>query len=67
MADRQGLRLEKSRRKDPRAIDYESYMLVDAERDAAVLGAEPHAYSATIEDVAVWLEEPLPANQRKRR
>jgi hypothetical protein len=29
MAERQGLRLEKSRRRDPRAVDYGTYWLID--------------------------------------
>lgn len=29
MAQRQGLRLEKSRRRDPRALDYGGYWLID--------------------------------------
>jgi hypothetical protein len=31
MAERQGLRLQKSRRRDPRALDFGTYRLVDAE------------------------------------
>lgn len=30
MAERRGLRLEKSRRRDPRAVDYGTYQLLDA-------------------------------------
>jgi hypothetical protein len=36
MAERQGLRLVKSRRRDPRAIDYGTYMLVNAEINGVV-------------------------------
>jgi hypothetical protein len=39
MAERQGLRLVKSRRRDPRALGYGGYMIVDPHRDAAVAGA----------------------------
>lgn len=38
MADRQGLRLEKSRRRDPRAVDFGAYMLVDMQTNAVVAG-----------------------------
>jgi hypothetical protein len=38
MADRQGLRLEKSRRRDPRAYDYGTYILVDIATTAVVCG-----------------------------
>jgi hypothetical protein len=36
MADRQGLRLEKSRRRDVRAWDYGTWRLVNAQTDAVV-------------------------------
>lgn len=35
-AERQGLRLEKSRRRDPRAWDYGTYQLVDPHQNPAV-------------------------------
>jgi hypothetical protein len=58
MADRQGLRLVKSRRRDPRAIDYGGYMLVDVELNAVVAGAEgigrPHW---SLDDVEEYLTE----------
>lgn len=38
MAERQGLRLLKSRRRDPRAIDYGAYWLVDVASNGVVLG-----------------------------
>jgi hypothetical protein len=38
MADRQGLRLVKSRRRDPRAIDYGGYMLVDQQTNGVIAG-----------------------------
>jgi len=40
MAERQGLRLEKSRRRDPRAIDYGMYMLVHENTNSVAAGAE---------------------------
>ena len=38
MAERQGLRLEKSRRRDPRAVDYGTYRLVDVANNIVVAG-----------------------------
>src|SRR6266480_2203539 len=38
MAERQGLQLVKSRRRDPRAIDYGGYMLVDIATNGVVAG-----------------------------
>jgi hypothetical protein len=40
MAERQGLALKKSRRRDPRALDYEGHWLTDARTDKLVLGGE---------------------------
>jgi hypothetical protein len=37
-AARQGLRLVKSRRRDPRAIDYGGFMIVDAHTNGVVAG-----------------------------
>ena len=39
-AERQGLVLQKSRRRDPRAIDYGGYKLVDLQTNAVVAGTE---------------------------
>ena len=36
MAERQGLALHKSRRRDPRALDYGLFWLVDVRRDGRV-------------------------------
>ena len=37
-AERQGLRLFKSKRRDPRAIDYGTYILVDVTTNTVVCG-----------------------------
>jgi hypothetical protein len=55
MAERQGLRLHKSRRRDPRALDYGGYMLSDIYRKTVVLGGNQHAYSATLDEVEQYL------------
>lgn len=54
-AERQGLTLLKSRRRDPDAIDFGGFMIVDQDTNGAVFGATPHAYSASIEEVEDWL------------
>lgn len=54
-ADRQGLRLIKSRRRDPDAIDYGGYMLVDIETGGAVLGAGSFSFQADLDDVEEYL------------
>jgi hypothetical protein len=40
MAERQGLALSKSRRRDPHALDFGRYMLVDALTNTVVTGAQ---------------------------
>lgn len=37
MADRQGLRLAKSKRRDPRALDYGKYRLIDHDHGGSVM------------------------------
>jgi hypothetical protein len=54
-AERQGLMLEKSRRRDPRAIDYGMYRILDPRRNVIVFGAHPHDYSLTLGEVEDWL------------
>ena len=65
MAVRQMLRLEKSRRRDPRAVDYGGYMLIEAHRNVVVLGATSFAYSATLDDVEAYLTNPTHARWKK--
>ncbi len=59
MADRQGLRLVKSRRRDPHAIDYGGFMLVDIHTNTVVAGTgaigRPHW---SLDDVERWLTRP---------
>jgi hypothetical protein len=51
MARRQGLLLQKSRRRDIRAYDYGGWMIIDAETNAVVDGGSPIAYSLSLSDV----------------
>ncbi len=55
MADRQGLRLLKSRRRDPRAYDFGGYMLVDHQTGGADFGSNPLPYSLSLDDVEMYL------------
>lgn len=48
MAQRQGMALRKSRRRDPRALDYGLYWLVDADRNLIVAGG---AHGLTLDEV----------------
>jgi hypothetical protein len=56
MADRQGLRLEKSRRRDPRAVDYGKYIVVDQATGAVVVGTGPIGRPTwDLDQVEAWL------------
>jgi hypothetical protein len=52
MAQRQGLRLIKSRRRDPRALDYGTYWLADAYTSLELTGG-PHGIR--LDEVETWL------------
>ncbi len=53
-AERQGYRLEKSRRRDERAITYQFYRLVDLS-DGSVIGAGRFGYALDVRQVAAKL------------
>jgi hypothetical protein len=60
MAERQGYRLMKSPRRDPYARDYNKYALVNPALPVnhprfALQGAKPFMFSATLDDVEVYL------------
>jgi hypothetical protein len=59
MAERQGFVLHKSRRRDPRAIDYGRYMLVDPSTNTVVAGEVEGRAALTIDEVEDWLTNPL--------
>jgi len=52
MAERCGLILRKSRRRDPRAWDFGSYWLVDADRNALVF---PDVHGGSLDDMERYL------------
>lgn len=60
MAERQGLALAKSRRRDPNALDFGGFMLVDGKTNAVVAGGDPVPYSLTLDEVEAWLTAPKP-------
>jgi hypothetical protein len=55
MAERQGYRLVKSRRRDPRAIDYGTYWIVDPKTNAIVAGGGPSQRGMNLDDIEAWL------------
>jgi hypothetical protein len=56
MAQRQGLRLEKSRRRDPRALDFGVYAVVDVATGSPVAGARGAARDLTLDEVEAYLK-----------
>ncbi|WP_128639244.1 hypothetical protein [Rhodococcus opacus] len=50
-AVRQGLRMTKTRRRDPRATDYGTYQLVDAATGGLKAHRLPGGYGLTLDDV----------------
>ena len=69
IAQRRGMQLLKSRRRDPQAIDYGGFMLTDTRFNAVILGGEGWAYSAALEDIRKYLvegEQTPKSKQRKR-
>jgi hypothetical protein len=52
MAERQGLTIRKSRRRDPRAVDYGKYWVFEAATDVLVAGGQPGLNLDGVED---WL------------
>lgn len=51
MAERQGLQLQKSRRRDPRALDYGTYQLVDVQTSGLVAYGRQSGYGLTLDEV----------------
>jgi hypothetical protein len=59
MAERQGLHLQRSRRRDPLALDYDGYQLIDPRSNALVFGElAGHGFRATLDDIEVYLKRP---------
>ena len=56
MAERQGLVLHKSRRRDPRSIDYGKYMIVDAFTNTVVAGELNTRRALTLDEVEAYLK-----------
>ncbi len=57
MAERQGLAVQKSRRRDPDAYDFGTYMLVDLVGNAVVASGLQSGYGMTLDDVERYLRD----------
>lgn len=56
VVDRRGLALTKSRRRDPKALGFGRWMLVDAETGHAVFGESKRGnHDATLEEIEAYL------------
>jgi len=55
MAERQGLSLHKSRRRDPRAMDFDRWMIVDAFTNSIVAGELNTPRALSLDEVEEWL------------
>lgn len=55
VAERQGLILSKSRRRDHLALDFGRWMILDRATQAVVAGADPRDYSLSTDDVEQYL------------
>jgi hypothetical protein len=59
MAERQGLYLRKSRRRDPLALDYGCYQLLDPRSNSLVFGdLAGHGFGAGLDDIEAYLRRP---------
>jgi hypothetical protein len=56
-AQRQGLALTKSRRRDPRATDYGTYMLTDPQTNAVVAYGLQSGYGMSLDNIETALNE----------
>jgi hypothetical protein len=59
MADRRGLKLMKSRRRDPRAVDFGGYALVDQATNGIVYGTgHIGRITASLDEIEDFLNQP---------
>ena len=57
MAERQGLRLLKSRRRDPYALDFGGYQIIDPSRGAIVYSYGYNEFGAGLDEIENWLRQ----------
>jgi hypothetical protein len=57
MAERQGYQLVKSRRRDPQAIDYGRWMIIDVSTNGVVAGAGRVGPDLDLDDVELYLTD----------
>ncbi len=57
MLHRRGLKLLKSRRRDPKALDYGGYMVANLVSGVVVFGETPHSFCWTLDNVEKFLAD----------
>jgi len=62
MADRRRLKLMRSRRRDPLAVGFGLYKLVNATTGETVFGDGPGGFAATLDEVEAYLNRPRTAS-----
>lgn len=62
MAERQWMRIEKNRRRDPHAADYGGYQLL--KDNTVILGCTQYEYDATLDDIE-WYLTTSPEDRQK--
>lgn len=55
MAERQGLQLVKSRRRDPNAVDFGKFMLVDIATNSVAFGGGSFGPESDLDDIEKYL------------
>lgn len=56
VARRRGFTVERCRRRDPKALGFGRYRIVEKRTYQVVAGGEPSGYSMTLAEVEAWLE-----------
>jgi hypothetical protein len=57
MAKRQGLALRKSRRRDPNALTFATYQIIEPRRNLLFLGSQNGGYGETLDSIEAWLTD----------
>jgi hypothetical protein len=63
MAERQGYRLRRSRRRDPLARDYGLYWILEPKRDRLVVRGSGFDNGMTIDEAEAWLNRPIKSRE----
>ena len=50
--------LKKSRRRDPHALDFGGFILIEARPNCVILGGSPNEFSATLDEVESYFDAP---------